>query len=311
MAIPAASGYPQYSGNIISPKFGLDLIENFYCTTVHGEISSTEFVGDLVKCGDQITFWREPEVRVRLIEKNQTIQHDTLDSEPVTLVVDQAFDFSIKMNKIDEYQLCNWPKWKESLFRRASYRMSQVVDSRLMTQMYFEADPKNRGANAGVISGNINLGVTGAPIVVDNTNVIQIMTRLRQVLEEQCAPDESPFIVVPPAMLSVMLNSDLRAAYLTGLDWSSIVNGRIPNQVMGFNVISSVNVPRVFDVAVNTEAYQIIAGIKSATAFAAQIEQVRDIEDKDDWATFYQGLGVYGFKVIQPKGIAALYARFN
>ena len=90
-----------------------------------------------------------------------------------------------------------------------------------------------------------------------------------------------------------------------------MVNGRLPDQVMGFNVMKSINVPRVFDPAVNTECYQIIAGVKMGTAFAAQIEKTRVIEDKDDWATYYQGLAVFGYKVLYPKALAAMYARFN
>lgn len=29
MAVPAASGYPQYSGNLISPMFSMELLEQF------------------------------------------------------------------------------------------------------------------------------------------------------------------------------------------------------------------------------------------------------------------------------------------
>jgi hypothetical protein len=45
MAVPAAPGYPQYSGNLISPMFSMDLLELFYCTSIYGEISTTEYSG--------------------------------------------------------------------------------------------------------------------------------------------------------------------------------------------------------------------------------------------------------------------------
>jgi hypothetical protein len=47
-----------------------------------------------------------------------------------------------------------------------------------------------------------------------------------------------------------------------------------------------------------------------ATAFAAQLEDTRVIEDKDDWAKYYQGLTVYGFKVLQPDALVHIYATF-
>lgn len=311
MAVPAASGYPQYSGNLISPMFSMELLEQFYCTTIYSDISTTEYSGELEKCGDQITFWREPEVRIRDTEKNGTIEHDTIDSEPITMIVDKAKDFSIKISQIDEQQICNWPKWKESFLRRASYRLAQVIDQGLLAQMFFDTDALNKGSNAGALSGNVNLGVTGDPLPVNNTNVTELFARLHQVLDEQCAPSDGRFLVLPPAAITVLRNSDLRAAYLTGLDWSPMVNGRLPDLVMGFMIMQSINVPRVFDPAVNTQCYELVAGVKMATAFAAQIEKTRVIEDKDDWATYYQGLAVYGYKVLYPKALAAMYARFN
>jgi len=48
---------PQYSGNLISPMFSMDLLELFYCTSIYGEISTTEYSGTLEKCGDQVTFY--------------------------------------------------------------------------------------------------------------------------------------------------------------------------------------------------------------------------------------------------------------
>lgn len=311
MAITAASGYPQYSGNIISPMFAMELLEQFYCATIYSDISTTEYTGELEKCGDQITFWREPEVRIRDTEKNQTIEHDTIDSEQVTMVVDKAKDFSIKISQIDEKQICNWPKFKEAFLRRAAYRLAQVIDQELIAQMYFDADPLNKGEFAGALSGNINLGVAGNPLPVNSTNVTEIFSRIQQALDEQCAPDEERFIILPPAAITVLRNSELRLAYATALNFSPLVNGRLPGEVMGFNIFRSINVPRVFDPAVNTYCYEIVAGSKMATAFAAQIERTRSIEDVNEWSTFYQGLAVYGYKVLYPKAIAAMYARFT
>ncbi len=52
MAVPAAAGYVQYSGNIISPLFSMELLEQFYCSTLYSDISTVEYSGELEKCGD-------------------------------------------------------------------------------------------------------------------------------------------------------------------------------------------------------------------------------------------------------------------
>lgn len=306
MAIKAAAGYPQFSGNIITPMFSMDLLERFYCTTVFSDISTTEYSGELEKCGDQITFFREPEVRVRETSKNQRIEHDTIDSEPVTMVIDRALDFSIKMSQIDEEQICNFDRWRESFLRRASYQLARTIDSVVLNSMYLDVSPYNRGANAGALSRNLNLGAAGAPITVNTANIIDTMSKVHQVLDEQCAPREGRFMVVPPSWLTVLRSSDLRSALVTGLGWSPMVNGKLPEQVMGFNVLESTNLK--MDAQGN---YHIISGVKTATAFASQIDKTRVIEDKDDWATYYQGLAVYGFKTIYPDALVDVYSRVS
>jgi hypothetical protein len=70
-------------------------------------------------------------------------------------------------------------------------------------------------------------------------------------------------------------------------------------------------VPQIFDAGAGAFCYQIVAGVKMATAFAAQIDRTRITEGPDSWNRYYQGLAVYGYKVLYPKGVAALYAKFN
>lgn len=310
MGVPAASGYPQYSGSLISPLFSMDLLDRFYTSTVYSDISNTEYSGELEKGGDQITFWREPEVIVRDAYKNKKIEHDTINAEPVTMVIDKAKEFSIKVSQIDEKQIQNWPKWKEAFLKSAGYQLAQAIDPDLMNDMYTGASATNQGATAGAQSASINLGVAGAPLVITSANIIEVLSLIHQVLDEAKAPRDGRFILLPPAGITALRNSDLQAAYMTGLSWSPLTNGRIPDEVMGFTIMSSLNIPSVVDATVNKLSYHLIAGVKMATAFAAQLEKTRVIEDKDDWATYYQGLTVYGFKVLYPDALVHIYATF-
>lgn len=310
MGVPAAAGYPQYSGNLISPMFSMDLLERFYTSTLYSDISTTEYSGDLEKGGDQITFWREPEVVVRDAFKNGKIEHDTINAEPVTMVIDRAKNFSIKVSQIDEKQINAWPKWKESFLRNAGYQLAQAIDPDLLNEMYTSADAANQGANAGAESGNINLGSPGAPIVITATNIIEVLSLVHQVLDEAKAPRDNRFITLPPAGITALRNSDLQAAYMTGLNWSPLTNGRIPDEVMGFTIMQSLNIPKAVDATVGKLSYHLVAGVKMATAFAAQLEKTRTMSDKDDWATYYQGLTVYGFKVLYGNALVHIYATF-
>lgn len=309
MPVPAAAGYPQYSGSLITPIFRMDLLERFYDTTIYSDISTTEYTGELSKGGDQITFMREPKVIVRDYDKNGKIIHDTIDGEPVTMTIDFAKTFSIKMNHIDERQIQNFEKWKAGFLKSAGYELTRQIDPHLLTEMWTNVAASNGGATAGVVSRNINLGSPGAPLAITKTNVNEVLTWVNQVLDEALAPQEGRFIVLPPVGYTVLLNSELRLAYATGMSKSPMLNGRLPEEIAGFTVMRSLNVPSVIDGSVR--AYHIVAGVKMATAFAAQIEESRVMSDKDDWANYYQGLSVYGFKVLYPDALVHIYASFS
>ena len=309
MAVPAASGYPQYSNSLITPLFRMDLLERFYTTTVYSDISTTEYTGDLQKGGDQITFMREPKVVVRDYDKNGKIIHDTIDGEPVTMTIDYAKTFSIKMNHIDERQIQNFDKWKAAFLKSAGYELTRAIDPQLMTEMWTNVAAYNQGATAGLVSKNINLGTTGAPLAVTSTTIPLVLAQVYQVLDEALAPREGRFMVLPSAAITVLKNSELRLAYATGLNSSPMVNGKLPADIAGFTILESQNVPSVMDTGVR--AYHVVAGVKMATAFAAQIEDSRVVTDKDDWANYYQGLSVYGFKVLYPDALVHLYASFS
>lgn len=311
MAIQAAAGYPQYSGNIITPMFNMELLEQFYCSSIYPEISTTEYSGELEKCGDQITFFREPVIRVRKTQKNAPIEHDTFDVEPITMTVDQAVDFSVKLSHIDEKQICNIEQYRAAIQRSASYELAQLIDQEVMAHMYTEVDEANQGSGAGVKSGDIDLGEAGSPIALTADNILDTLLSLHTVLDEQCAPSEGRFVWLPPKAILMLQTSELRSALVTGLGESPLVNGKLPNTIAGFTVMRSINVPTTYDSGAGATVHHIVAGVKSATAFAAQIEKTRVIEDKDEWSTFMQGLAVYGFKVLFPKALAHLYARLS
>lgn len=311
MGIPAASGYPQYSGNLITPIFRMELLERWYCSTLYSDLASTEYTGELNAGGDEIIFWREPKVQVRKYIKNEPIIHDTIDGEPVKMVVDQAYNFSIKINKLDEQMIQNWDAWKAGFLKSAGLELARAIDPLLLTEMWSSVASYNQGANAGVKTGSINLGAPGAPIVLTKVNIVEVLSQIHQVLDEACAPKEGRFVTLPPAGITALRNSDLRAAYLTGLSWSPLINGRIPDTVMGFTILESNYLPTVIDGGTGKLSFHIVAGVKMATAFAATIEDSRVISDKDDWANYYQGLSVFGFKVLYEDGLVHLYATFD
>ena len=311
MAIPAAAGYPQYSGNLINPLFSMELVALFYCATVYSEISTTDYNGDLNRYGDQITFFREPEIVVHSYEKGGNLISTPISSEAVTMTIDRAKYFNVPIDDIDRKQIQTWGALENAILRRGAYNLATQIDTELLAEMFADASPDNAGTTAGVKSHSYNLGVTGNPVPITSANVIQTLSYAEAVLEEQCAiGGQTPFIVFPKVAKPAFLNSDLKNWFITHND-TTILNGRVPNQVMGFNVYFSNFVPQVFDVGANALCYDIPFGVPNATAFALQLQESKVIDNPNSFGQFYRALNVYGFKVLQNKGIGALYARFN
>lgn len=308
--IPAAAGYPQYSGSLIHPMVGQELIERFYATSVWADISSTNYLGALSKMGDQITFFKEPSVLIRDHIKGGTIKHDTIEAETITLTIDKAKEFSIKIAKVDEYQMQHWEKFKAAVLKNAARALAQQIDAEILGSVYADVHPLNKGVAAGAVSGAYNLGTTGNPVPVNAANVMQVLSDCHSVLNEAQIPKEDRWIVVPTLFENVLLNSDLQNAYITGLSESTMLNGMIPNKIMNFKVYVSDHVSRVFDAGVGDFAYNLMFGTKDAIVFASQLEDTRVIEDRDSWDRTWQGLSVYGFDTVHTEAFGHLYCRF-
>ncbi|MEB2499540.1 hypothetical protein [Burkholderia cenocepacia] len=311
MSIVASAGYTQYSSVLITPLFGDRLIARAYCEFVAGDITNTDYNGDITKHGDRITYFIEPEVEVHDYQKNARLQPQELESETVTMVIDRAKYYNVKLDRVDEKQIQFIDKWVEAFLQRASYNVKLQIDPDVLMRMALQTAPFNKGMNAGKQSQSQQLGEVGNPVPITAANVIEVLTRLRIVLREACRwQDGQMFIVLPEAAEAALMGSDLKAAYLTGMAQSPILNGKFPMQVMGFTLYFSNNVPSVLDVATNTNAYWVVAGNKKATGFAQQLEEHEIVSMDDTFGKYYRGLWVYGHKPFLRDALAALYCRF-
>ena len=319
MAIAAAAGYPQYSGSLIPPLFSQDLIERFYSESIFGSITTTEYTGELKQKGDQITFFRKPKVEVRKATKDGTIKHDTIDTCPITMTIDNALEFSIKMSQMDTMLMTTWAKWESAITESASNQLTQIIDVEVLTSMAVDADPANKGNVAGIVSGLYNQGAPGAPVNLTAANIWEYLTRTRAVLKEQRIPTDDLWIALPDAAEPLLLNSPhitanagLAGACCTVAS-DGILNGKLPTKIAGFTVYITPNLEGNMDAGTGQLAYSCIAGFSGAMAFASQIERTRMMKDsdKDSWDNYIQGLSIYGYKAILPEGLAVLYAQFN
>jgi hypothetical protein len=265
-------------------------------------------MGELTKCGDSITFYRPPHIQVMNYQKDMTLKRQTFEMKPVTLSVDKAVYFDFKIDRIDEKQICNWPQIKSRLVESAARSAANNVDCEILGEVFADASRYNRGATAGVQSKCYNLGDVGAPLVINRLNVLDVLLDMQAVLDEQCVPTEGRYIVVPAKFKTIILSSDLRSVCFSGLAQSTMLNGKMPDNIAGFDIYISNHVSSVIDAGTNARAFNILFGVKGSIVFASQLEEIREMQDVNSFDTRTQGLMVYGYGTIQEEAIGHLYA---
>ena len=119
------------------------------------------------------------------------------------------------------------------------------------------------------------------------------------------------FIVIPSVFKSVLVQSNFANSMWVGdaKKTSLGIDGLWDQQIAGFNVIETVHAPFVREN--DRICYYVIAGHKSAFAYAADIIDARLVYPEKTWSVEYQMLGVWGGKMLYPEAIAIGYWTFN
>ena len=295
MAYPNAAGRPQYSGNFIPEIWSGKLIENFYDATVLAAISNTDYEGEIRQYGDTVNIRTTPEITIRTYTKGQTLQVENPDKPKLQLLIDKGEYFSCIEDDVDKVQsdvnlMDTWSK-------DASERMKIKIDQRVLTDLLPDVASTNKGATAGRITGNIDLGTTGSPIAITKSNVLDYIVDLGTVLDEANAPEANRFLVIPAKMAGMIKKSDLKDASITGDSMSVIRNGRL-GMIDRFTIYMSHNL------SVSSGKFNLVAGHKMGFTFASQMTNMETIRSESTFGNIVRGLQVYGYKVVKPEALA-------
>jgi hypothetical protein len=304
---PIAPGHPNYSSSgtakFIPEIWSGKLIANLYDATVLNAICNTDYEGEIKKFGDKVNIRTIPVTTIKAYVKGQKLEYDRPESAAIELLIDKGFYWGFVVDRIDKYQadvplMDNWTK-------DASMRMKINTDTIVLQNIYNQAHASNQGLYAGAKSGNgssfgYNMGVSGTPVPVTPTNILDCLVDMGSVLDEQNIPDDGRFAVLPPWMVGMIKKSDLKDASLTG-DGSSILrNGRI-GMIDRFTVYVS-------NLLHNASGnYDVIFGTKLATTFAAQITETETLKAESTFGDMVRGLLVYGYKVVKTEALGWFY----
>ena len=284
------------------------LIEKFYAATVLAAISNTDYEGEIKSYGDRVKIRTKP----TLIINNYLVNGDLALQRPagssVELTIDQGKYFAAIIDDVIEKQsdINNMSLWSDD----ASEQMKIVVDTDVLTFLLNQAAAGNRGLTAGVISNNINLGVTGTPVATVGRNpstgqveIIDIILRIGQALDEQNIPETGRWIVMPTWATFQIKRSELREVFVSGDSVSILRNGKF-GQIDRFTIYASNLLPNGVAAGLAAGEWVIFGGHAHGLTFASQLTNVETIRSERTFGQILRGLQVYGRAVLDNKAIA-------
>lgn len=325
MAFPLATGattpsiYPNGSaGNglqatgFIPEIWSGKLVEKFYNSTVLSAISNTDYEGEIKGQGDKVKIRTKPTITIRDYKADGSLSLERPQGNVIELSIDQGKYFNTILDDVMDVQsdLNLMGMWSDD----AGEQMKIVIDTAVLLGILHGQHARNRGTTAGNISSAINLGVTSSPLALvangptgGQVDVLDMLLRLGQTLDEQNIPETGRWVVLPTWAATLIKKSELRQAYLSGDQMTILRNGRI-GMVDRFTLYTSNLLPSGTAAGLASGEYAIYAGHAHGLTFASQVSKVETLRSEQTFGQILRGLQVYGYKIVDTTALAEVIA---
>lgn len=317
---PVASPFntnPAMSGTFIPAVWSAKMNAKFYAASTFADVSNTNWEGEISNQGDKVIIHTAPSIVVSNYVAGTPLSYQVPTPNTQELLIDKGKYFAFQVNDVLAYQ--SQPDLIDMFSADAAEQMRTAIDSTCWYNTFSNAAAANKGATAGAKSGSYDLGTDDTPIVLTKSNVLEKVLQMASVLDEQNVPESDRWLVIDPYTRSLLFQSELAKADVTG-DATSIVRNGLIGTVDRFKVYVSNHLPRAVlgtnspwlsgDGSENSitstgdvKRRAIIAGHKTAMTFASQITKMETVRNTSDFGDYIRSLNVYGFKVVAPEAL--------
>jgi hypothetical protein len=354
MAFGSVSGYGNLPNGNFSPVIYSKQVQlAFRKASVTEAITNNDYFGEIANMGDTVKIIKEPEISVSSYLRGTTISPQDLADADFSLVVDKANYFAFKVDDIEEAH--SHVNFQSLASDRAAYRLADQYDQEVLgylsgyaqSALHTNADGVNttvNGTKANSAAGSDELlaanklnkgdfgnittsgaadhsipvaarlpGATALPTAY--ASPAMILSRMARIMDGQSVPTTGRWVVISPELMEILRDEDSR---LLNADYggSGLMNGLVINNLHGFRVHVSNNLPSVGTGAAttgtanqNTNYGVIVAGHDSAVATAEQINKTETYRDPDSFADIVRGMHLYGRKILRPEALVT--AKYN
>ena len=348
MAFGKAGGYTNLDSGVFSSViYSKQAQLAFRKSSIVNAITNSDYFGEIANQGDTVRIIKEPEITVNAYLRGTTVSAQDLVDTDFSLVIDKANYFAFKMDDIEEQQ--SHVDFMSMSSNRAAYRLADGMDTEVLRYLsgYTAASAVNTTVSGTVANaaagtdellagnklditsfGNITTTATagdsipvaprfgGATAASTSTATpLQIIARMGRLLDQQNVDSRGRWLVLDPVFIEMLKDEDSRVLN-ADFGGSGLQNGLILNNLHGFRIYASNNLPSVGTgagtsgaTAQSTNYGVIVGGHDSAVATAEQINKVETYRDPDSFADIVRGMHLYGRKILRPE--ALVNARYN
>ena len=309
----AGAGTDSYAGVFIPQIWSGKLQVKFYQSTVLSSITNNDWEGEIKDQGDKVEIRTIPSITISNYQKGQTLSSQVPTGGVVELLIDKGKYFQVVVDDVDDVQ--SDLRLMDIFTNDAAQQMKIAIDTDVLAGVKNAAAAANQGSAAGVLSTSINLGdgnatggLTGAKL--SKSNIVDKIVEMGQVLDEQNVPEVGRWMVIPAWMASLIKQSDLKDASITGDSVTPLRNGRL-GTIDRFTLYVSNLLPTATgaareagDAGAGTvKGTYVYAGTNDAITFASQVTKVESLRSQTTFGNLVRGLNVYGYKVVKPEAL--------
>jgi len=280
MAYSSSSGSFSFAAgeqHFIPEVFSKKLQAKFYAQTVLSEVTTNEYEGEISGLGNKVNIRAVPAVSVA--DYTGSLSYADVTSSTIELNIDKAKSYAFKVDDILREQA------DIDFMNEASKDAAQNMKIAIEQDVF-----------ANVAAGSSLTDVNATPSNVTASNVLSFILEAGENLDVNNIPEEDRFMIINPAVASVLKQSELRQAYLTGDSVSPLRNGFI-GMVDRFRMYVSNNLST--SAGVSSGLY----GHPKAIAYASQFTNTESVRLESSFGDGVRGLAVYGYKVVLPTAI--------
>lgn len=280
MALSSSSGSFSFAAgeqHFIPEVFSKKLQAKFYAQTVLSEVTTNEYEGEISGLGNKVNIRAVPAVTVA--DYTGSLSYADVTSSTIELDINKAKSYAFKVDDI--------------LRRQADIDFMNEAAGDAAQNMKIEIEQDVFG---NVAAGSSITDVNATPSNITASNVLGFILDCGENLDTNNIPEEDRFLIINPAVASILKQSELRQAYLTGDSVSPLRNGFI-GMVDRFKVYVSNNLSTTSGVTSG------LYGHPKAIAYASQMTNTETVRLESSFGDGVRGLAVYGYKVVVPTAI--------